>query len=70
VLLEVSTKPPIHNLIHEFLINMAFTLAYPNFKKSLKMAFGPLGVKSGDCGGYSKIVMPSSQRHYNTFLNA
>jgi hypothetical protein len=24
---------------------MAFTLAYPNFKKSLKMAFGPLGVK-------------------------
>jgi hypothetical protein len=34
VRLEASTKPPIHNLIHEFLINMAFTLACPNFKKS------------------------------------
>jgi hypothetical protein len=44
VRLEVSTKPPIHNLIHEFLINMAFTMACPNFKKSLKMAFVPLGV--------------------------
>jgi hypothetical protein len=44
VLLEVSTKPPVHNLIHEFLINMAFTMACPNFKKGLKMAFGPLGV--------------------------
>jgi hypothetical protein len=47
--LEVSTKPHVHNLIHEFLINMAFTMAFtmacPNFKKSLKMAFGPLGVK-------------------------
>jgi hypothetical protein len=38
--LEASTKPPIHSLIHEFLINMVFT----NFKKGLKMAFGPLGV--------------------------
>jgi hypothetical protein len=28
-----------------FLINMAFTMACPNFKKVLKMAFGPLGVK-------------------------
>jgi hypothetical protein len=27
------------------LINMAFTMAYPNFKKGLKMAFGPLGLK-------------------------
>jgi hypothetical protein len=44
VCLEASTKPPIHNLIHEFLINMAFTMASPNFKKGLKMAFGPLGV--------------------------
>jgi hypothetical protein len=43
--LEASTKPPIHNLIHEFLINMAFTMACPNFKKGMKMAFGPLGVK-------------------------
>jgi hypothetical protein len=25
---------------------MAFTMACPNFKKGLKMAFGPLGVKS------------------------
>jgi hypothetical protein len=23
---------------------MTFTMAYPNFKKGLKMAFGPLGV--------------------------
>jgi hypothetical protein len=46
VRLEASTKPPIHNLIHEFLINMAFTMACPNFKKGLKMAFGPLGVKT------------------------
>jgi hypothetical protein len=44
--LEASTKPPIHNLIHEFLIKMAFTMACPNFKKGLKMAFGPLGVKN------------------------
>jgi hypothetical protein len=42
--LEASTKSPIHNLIHEFLINMAFRMAYPNFKKGLKMASGPLGV--------------------------
>jgi hypothetical protein len=41
---KASTKPPIHNLIHNFLINMAFTIACPNFKKGLKMAFGPLGV--------------------------
>jgi hypothetical protein len=30
---------------HEFLINIVFTMACPNFKKGLKMAFGPLGVK-------------------------
>jgi hypothetical protein len=42
--LEVSTKPHIHNLIHEFFINMAFTMACPNFKKDLKMVSGPLGV--------------------------
>jgi NurA-like 5'-3' nuclease len=46
VCLKVGTKPPIYNLTHEFLINMAFTMAYPNFKKSLKMAFGPLGVNN------------------------
>jgi hypothetical protein len=45
VRLEASSKPPIYNLIHEFLINMAFTMACPNFKKGLKMAFGSLGVK-------------------------
>jgi hypothetical protein len=45
--LKASTKPPIHNLIHEFLINMAFTMACPNFKKGMKMAFGPLGVNLG-----------------------
>jgi hypothetical protein len=43
--LEASTKLSTHNLIHKFLINMAFTMACPNFKKGLKMAFGPLGVK-------------------------
>ena len=42
---EVGTKPPIHNLIHEFLVSMDFTMACPNFKKGLKMAFGPLGFK-------------------------
>jgi hypothetical protein len=42
--LEASTKPQVHNLIHEFLINMTFTMADPNFKKGLKMVFGPLGV--------------------------
>jgi hypothetical protein len=30
--------------VNEFLNNMAFTMAYRNFKKSLKMAFSPLGV--------------------------
>jgi hypothetical protein len=45
VRLEASTKPHIYNLIHEFLVNMAFTMACPNFKKGLKMAFGPLGIK-------------------------
>jgi hypothetical protein len=43
--LEASTKPHVHNLIHEFLINMALTMAWPNFKKGLKMVSGPLGVK-------------------------
>jgi hypothetical protein len=43
--LKASTKPHVHNLIHEFLINMAFIMACPNFKKGLKMVSGPLGVK-------------------------
>jgi hypothetical protein len=44
VRLEASTKPHVHKRIYEFLINMAFAMACPNFKKCLKMAFGPLGV--------------------------
>jgi hypothetical protein len=42
--LEASTEPHVHKKVHKFSINMAFTMAYPNFKKGLKMAFGPLGV--------------------------
>ena len=49
---KASTKPPIQNLIHEFLINLAFTMVCLNFKKSLKMAFGPSRVN------YS-IIQPS-----------
>jgi hypothetical protein len=44
VCLEASTKPHVHSLIHELLINMAFTMACPNFKKGLKMVSRPLGV--------------------------
>jgi hypothetical protein len=44
VCLEASTKPHVHKKIHEFLINMAFTMACPNFKKGLKMACGPLEI--------------------------
>jgi hypothetical protein len=43
--LEASSKPHVHNLIQQFLINMALTMAYPNFKKGLKMVSGPLGAK-------------------------
>jgi hypothetical protein len=57
--LEASTKPPIHNLIYEFLINMVFTMAYPNFKKGLKMAFGPLGVNPKLCH-YKHLAMNDS----------
>jgi hypothetical protein len=42
---EVSIKPHVQKKIHEFLINMAFIMPCPNFKKGLKMAFGPLGIK-------------------------
>jgi hypothetical protein len=45
VCLEASTKPPIPSLIHDFFMNMASTMAYPNFKNSLKIAFGPSSVK-------------------------
>jgi hypothetical protein len=62
VRLEASTKSPICNLIHEFFINMAFTVACPNFKKGLKMGFGPLGVKHYDLAinvvSYSKCNVP------------
>jgi hypothetical protein len=44
--LEASTKPHVYKKIHIFLINMAFTMACPNFKECLKMAFGLLGVNS------------------------
>jgi hypothetical protein len=44
--LEVSTKPHVHKKIHEFLINMAFTIACPNFKKRPENGFGLLGVKN------------------------
>jgi hypothetical protein len=43
--LEANTKPHVHKKIHEFFIYMAFTMACPNFRKSLKMAFGPLEIK-------------------------
>jgi hypothetical protein len=33
-------------LFHEFLINMAFIMACPNFKKGLKMFSGPLRVNT------------------------
>jgi hypothetical protein len=46
VRLEASTKPHVHNLVHEFLINMAFIMACPNFEKDLKMVSGPLGVNA------------------------
>jgi hypothetical protein len=51
--LEANTKPFIHNLIHEFFINIVFTMACPNFKKSLKMAFGPLGVNLAQLIAYN-----------------
>jgi hypothetical protein len=50
VRLEASTKLHVHNLIHEFLISMAFTMACPNFKKGLKMVSRPLGVNIQDLG--------------------
>jgi hypothetical protein len=46
VRLEASTKTHAHKKIHKFFIHMAFTMAYPNFKKGLKMASGPLGINN------------------------
>jgi hypothetical protein len=56
--LGASTKPHVYNLIQEFLINTAFTMAYPNFKKGLKMVSGPIGVN---------IHTYTFQIHNNTF---
>jgi hypothetical protein len=40
---------------------MAFTMACPNFMKGLKMAFGPLGVNTGNklksVGSHSKFSL-------------
>jgi hypothetical protein len=43
--LEDSTKPHVYNLIHNFFINMDFTMACLNFKIGLKMVSVPVGVK-------------------------
>jgi hypothetical protein len=44
VLLEASTKPHIHNKIHDILINMTLTMACPNFWKALELDFGFLRI--------------------------
>jgi hypothetical protein len=36
--LETSTKPRVHQKIQIFWTNIAFTMAYPNFKNGPKMA--------------------------------
>ena len=58
--LGASTKPSIQNLIYEFLINMAFTMAYPNFKKGMKMTFGPLGVNAITKNWTTSLLKPFS----------
>jgi hypothetical protein len=60
VRLEASIKSPIYNLIHGFLINMAFTMACPNLKKGLKMAFGPLGINFDTWDKKATLFMPCS----------
>jgi hypothetical protein len=45
VRLEASTKPHVHQKFEIFWTNITSTIAYPNFKKALKMASSPLGVK-------------------------
>jgi hypothetical protein len=42
-------------------MNMAFTMACPNFKKGLKMAFGPLGVKDTESKSVHKKVKVSME---------
>ena len=56
--LEATTKPHIHNLIHEFWMYMAFTMACPNFKKGLRMIFGPLGVKTMAYSSKINYIIP------------
>jgi hypothetical protein len=36
---------------------MAFTMACPNFKKALKMAFGPLGVNASNLFSFTSLGM-------------
>jgi hypothetical protein len=76
--LKASTKPHVLKKIHEFLINMAFTMAYPNFKKGLKMAFGLLGVNQKKIHhfGYpsTKLRMPKPKhilalKKYQNYMN-
>jgi hypothetical protein len=43
--LEASTKPHVHQKFEIFWTNIAFTMAYPNFKNGPKKGLGPLGVK-------------------------
>jgi serine protease inhibitor ecotin len=63
--LEASTKPHVHNLIHEFLINIAFTMACPNSKKGLKMVSSPLGVKIAlVCYQLSLLLTHVSKKKY------
>jgi hypothetical protein len=79
VRLEASNKPHVHNLIHEFLINMAFTMACPNFKKGLKMVSGPLGARKplkvayvlpcdAESGLWYSKLLNLSAREYNVTL--
>jgi hypothetical protein len=45
VRLEASTKPHVHQKFGISWTNIAFTMAYPNFKNGPKKGLGPLGVK-------------------------
>jgi hypothetical protein len=43
--LEASAKPHVHQKIQIFWIDIALTMACPNFKNGPKNGLGPLGVK-------------------------
>jgi hypothetical protein len=47
--LKASTKPHVHQKFQIFWTNIAFTMAYPNFKNGPKNGLGPLGVKEEMC---------------------